>query len=213
MKKISQNQIAGVVLCGGASIRMGRPKLSLSFGDETMLARVVRIVGEVVSPVVVVAAPEQELPLLPAKTLIARDEIANQGPLAGLAAGMTVLESSIQAVYASSCDVPLLQALFVQTMVDALGERESVIPRDGQYHHPLAAVYRTSLLPRIRQLIADRRLSASLLVEVSDSRTIDVDQLRSVDPDLASLRNVNTLDEYREALRTAGFNCPAWAAR
>ncbi len=67
---------------------MGRPKLSLPFGDETMLGRVVRIVGEVVSPVVVVAAAGQELPALPRETLVARDEIEAQGPLAGLAAGL-----------------------------------------------------------------------------------------------------------------------------
>ena len=46
----------GIVLCGGKSTRMGRPKLSLPFGDETMLSRVVRIVSQVVSPVVVVAS-------------------------------------------------------------------------------------------------------------------------------------------------------------
>jgi molybdenum cofactor guanylyltransferase len=44
---------------------MGRPKLLLPFGNESMLARTVRLVGEVVSPVVVVAAASQQLPKLP----------------------------------------------------------------------------------------------------------------------------------------------------
>ena len=60
------NDVGAIVLCGGMSRRMGRPKAWLPFGpDEVMLQRVVRLVREVVGPVVVVAAPEQELPMLP----------------------------------------------------------------------------------------------------------------------------------------------------
>ncbi len=47
----------GIVLCGGQSKRMGRPKAWLPFGGETMLERVVRLLSEVVHPIVVVAAP------------------------------------------------------------------------------------------------------------------------------------------------------------
>ena len=45
----------GVVLCGGKSTRMGQSKAMLPFGNELLLQRVVRILGEVVSPIVVVA--------------------------------------------------------------------------------------------------------------------------------------------------------------
>lgn len=66
--------VAGIVLCGGMSQRMGRPKAWLPFGGELMLPRVVRLLSEVVSPVIVVAAPEQELPPLPAGIAVVRDE-------------------------------------------------------------------------------------------------------------------------------------------
>ena len=51
-----------VVLCGGESRRMGRPKAWLEFGKEVMLERVVRLVSTVAWPIVVVAAPGQDLP-------------------------------------------------------------------------------------------------------------------------------------------------------
>src|SRR6476660_3315417 len=105
---------AGIVLCGGRSSRMGRPKAWLPFGDEVLLQRVVRILSEVVSPIVVVAAKEQELPTLPADILVARDEQEAFGPLAGLAAGMAALRGKVAAAYASSCDVPLLKPEFVR---------------------------------------------------------------------------------------------------
>ena len=77
-------QIGGVVLCGGKSSRMGYPKALLPFGPELMLQRVVRILGELVSPLVVVAARDQELPTLPNNVLLARDEHPERGPLEGL---------------------------------------------------------------------------------------------------------------------------------
>lgn len=52
----------GIILCGGKSTRMGSPKALLAFGPETMLQRVVRLLVTVISPIVVVAAPQQSLP-------------------------------------------------------------------------------------------------------------------------------------------------------
>ena len=84
-------RVAGIVLCGGRSSRMGQPKHLLPFGDETMLQRVVRTLSAVVSPVVVVAARGQQLPELPPETLIAHDDLENPGPLGGIAAGMQAI--------------------------------------------------------------------------------------------------------------------------
>jgi molybdopterin-guanine dinucleotide biosynthesis protein A len=178
-----------------------------------MLARVVRIISDVVSPVVVVAAPGQELPELPAGTLVTRDEILDQGPLGGLAAGMAALRGRADAVYTSSCDVPLLKAEFVRVMLDALGTHELAIPRDGQFHHPLAAVYRTSLEVRVGRLIAEGRLRSLFLVQESDACLVDVSELRAVDPALNSLRNTNTPEEFREALLAAGLPARSYEER
>jgi hypothetical protein len=46
-------------------------------------------------------------------------------------------------------------------------------------------------------------LSAQFLVENSDARLIELSELRRIDPSLGSLKNVNTPDEYREALTAA----------
>jgi molybdopterin-guanine dinucleotide biosynthesis protein A len=202
---LSLDRIGGIVLCGGQSTRMGRPKLSLPFGDESMLGRVVRLVGEVVSPVVVVAASGQELPPLPAGTIVARDDIEGQGPLGGLAAGLAALRGRVDAAYVSACDVPLLKAAFIRALIDALGDHELAVPREDGYHHTLAGVYRAVLEPRVRSLIAAGRLRFQLLVQESDAGVVDVAQLRAVDPGLESLRNANTPQEYEAALRAAGI--------
>jgi molybdopterin-guanine dinucleotide biosynthesis protein A len=184
---------------------MGRPKLSLPFGNETLLGRVVRIVGEVVSPVVVVAAVSQELPVLPRETIVARDEVEGLGPLAGLAAGLTALRDRAEAAYVSSCDVPLLKPAFIRATISALGTHEMAIPREREYHHALAGVYRTTLTERARLLVDAGRLRPYFLLEESDARLLDVSELRAADPQLESLRNVNTPEDYATALSVAGI--------
>src|SRR5262245_46114604 len=89
-------RVGGVVLCGGQSSRMGRPKAWLPIGGETMLGRVVRLLGEVVSPLVVVAAPGQELPPLPPGVTVVRDPERGRGPLQGLAAGLPALGGTVE---------------------------------------------------------------------------------------------------------------------
>src|SRR5262249_12531540 len=106
--------VGGIVLCGGQSKRMGRPKSGLPFAGELMLPRVVRLLSAAVSPLVVVAAPDQDVPPLPVDAVIVRDEEKGRGPLQGLAAGLAALRGRAEAAYLSSCDVPFLQPAFVR---------------------------------------------------------------------------------------------------
>ena len=197
--------VGGIVLCGGQSSRMGRPKLTLPFGDELMLPRIVRILRSVVSPVVVVAGPSQEVPPLPDDVRVVRDEQEHLGPLAGIEVGLRVLLGVVEAVYVSSCDVPLLQPEFIAEMIRRLGSHELAVPREGKFHHPLAAVYRTSLTERVHQLVADQRLRPLFLIQSSDAVEVPVEELMTVDPQLHSLRNLNRPEDYEEALRIAGL--------
>ncbi len=198
--------VGGIVLCGGRSARMGQPKHLLPFGAETMLQRVIRTLSEVVSPIVVVAAPEQPLPQLGNDVIVAHDEQEGLGPLGGLSIGLSILRRTVEAAYVSSCDVPLLRPQFVEWMIESLQSHELAIARDGKYHHPLAAVYRTSLEDKVRELMAANRMRPIFLINECDSQIVEVEELREVDPELNSLRNINTPEDYQTALSVAGLD-------
>src|SRR5437667_11640513 len=112
--------VGGIVLCGGQSKRMGRPKAWLPFAGEAMLTRVVRLLGQAVQPIVVVAAPGQDVPPVPPHVAVVRDEEKGRGPLQGLAAGLEALRGQAEAAYLSSCDVPFLQPAFVRRLIHLL---------------------------------------------------------------------------------------------
>ena len=197
--------VGGIVLCGGQSRRMGRSKATLPFGGEVMLVRVLRLLGEVVEPCVVVAAPGQQLPPLPPEVPVIRDRAEGRGPLEGLFCGLSALGGRVDAAYVTACDVPLLQASFVQRMARLLGEHDVVVPVEGRFHHPLAAVYRTQLVDTIASLLAQDELRMISFYDRVSTRRVEVNELREVDPDLLSLMNINRPEDYALALRRAGL--------
>jgi molybdopterin-guanine dinucleotide biosynthesis protein A len=196
-------QVGGIVLCGGQSKRMGKPKAWLPIGSELMLPRVVRRLRETVWPIVVVAAPDQELPALPDDVQIVRDEEKGRGPLQGLAAGLAALQGRADAAYASSCDVPFLRPAFVRRMIEMLGDNHISVPHIGDYHHPLAAVYRIDVVETVRTLLHENRLRPVFLFDAVPTRVVTADELTDVDPTFETLRNLNTPADYEQALRDA----------
>ena len=202
-------RVGGIVLCGGRSTRMGSSKALLPFGDETMLQRMVRLLGTVASPIVVVAAPRQALPELPASVAVTFDEEDDRGPLEGLRAGLKALPVDVDVAYATSCDAPLLVPGFVRRMVDLLGDQDIAVVETDGFTHPLSAVYRRSTLPQVEALLAAGRLRPAFLFDVVRTRRVQPSEVASVDPDLLTLRNLNTREEYLDALSTAGLEPPA----
>ncbi len=197
-------RIAGIVLCGGRSSRMGRAKAWLPFGQELLLQRTVRILSEVVDPIVVVAAPDQDVPPLPDHVDIARDDREFLGPLNGLALGLASLQNRADVAYLSSCDVPFLQPGFVRRVIERIGDADICIPEASGFRHPLAAAYRINLLPTVQSLIAAGRMRPVFLMEARPTVILHAQDFADVDPTLRSLRNVNTPEEYERALQEAG---------
>jgi molybdenum cofactor guanylyltransferase len=184
---------------------MGVPKATLPFGPETMLQRVVRVLSGVVAPIVVVAARDQRLPGLPSNVILTVDEREQRGPLEGLRAGLKALPATADAAYVTSCDVPMLVPGFVTRMIELLGDHDiSVMEIDG-FPHPLSAVYRRTLLPQIESLLEEDRLRPVFLFDSVRTRRVRPEEVLPVDPELRTLRNLNTPEDYAKALSEAGL--------
>ena len=200
--------VGAIILCGGKSQRMTVPKATLPFGPETLLERVVRICTAELSPIVVVAAVDQPLPALGEQVILTHDQRAGRGPLQGLAAGLAALQPHAEAAYVTSCDVPFLTVEFMRALVGRLATHDIVVPCDTKYHHPLAAVYRTRILPEVEKLLADDRMRPLFLFDAVDTLRVRTEDLRGVDPELRSLMNLNQPADYFAALELAGLSLP-----
>ena len=196
---------AGIILCGGQSKRMGAAKATLPFGDEQLLQRVTRIVGSVVSPLVVVASPDQSLPALPTEVLVAHDRHRDQGPLEALAVGLSTLPEASKIAFVTGCDIPFLRPAFIERMLALVDGYDAAIPEEPDRFHPLCAAYRKAVLPKIETLLSDGHRRMGFLVDSLSVRAVSPDEWKDVDSQSLSLRNVNNPADYREAVREAGF--------
>ena len=97
---------------------MGAPKASLEWHGSTLLRRtcgVLRRAG--LDPVVVVRAPGQQLPVLPADVELVDDDREGLGPLQGMAVGLAAVSTRSEVAFVCSTDLPFLHAELVRRVL------------------------------------------------------------------------------------------------
>lgn len=195
-----RSDTSAVILCGGKSSRMGRPKALLPFDGEPLIARLVRRLSHRFSDIVVVCAPDQPLPRLPAT--VVSDEIAHQGPVGGLYYGLCAIGTD--AAFVTSCDAAFLQLPVVDYLIGQLDHEDAaydvVVPMWQDRLQPLHAVYRRSVVGTLQEQLAEQRLRPVYLYDRVPTRTVSADEMRRLDPDGLSFLNLNTEADYRAAL-------------
>jgi molybdenum cofactor guanylyltransferase len=201
---------AALVLAGGRSSRMGSDKAALAWHGSTLLRHVCGLVARGVDgPVLVVRAPGQQLPALPRGLEVLDDPAEGLGPLQGIAVGLAALEDRADLAFVCATDVPFLHPAFVRRIVRACAAADPpvdvVLPVAGGHAQPLAAAYRTALAPLAAKLVAADRLRPAFLFDECDVlRLGEADlladaELRSGDPTLESVVNLNGPDDYAAA--------------
>jgi molybdopterin-guanine dinucleotide biosynthesis protein A len=176
-----------LVLAGGTSRRMGRPKAWLEVGETTLLRWMVERHGPAFSEVVVsFAEPEQLEELVPYRLVFDRRRAA--GPLAGIEAGLTAAKHEV--TFAVACDMPYVTREVAEMAVAAARGCDAAMPRIEGRPEPVCAAYRRSSLSAVTAALDGGRLKAADICE-----QLDVTWLEGLDPDL--FRSLNTLDDYQ----------------
>ncbi len=191
--------VAGIVLAGGKSSRMGRDKALLRVGDgpplvELVVGRLRTLVGEVI----VVASDGARFGALPAK--IVPDVYPDAGPLSGIYSGLLATERHRALVTAS--DMPFLSRRLLSHLLEAPGDHDVVLPRLASgFLEPLHAVYSQTCREVFRRQLDDGRYSAIGYLDQVKVRYVEEAELREVDPELRSFFNVNTQADLDRAVR------------
>jgi len=199
-------RLGAIILAGGRSARMGRPKEALPFDGAPLLTRIAQALAPGCDPVVVVARDAaQELPPLPVNALRAHDEVAGRGPLAGLAAGLRRLLAvpgfgPDDAAFVVACDHPFVDAGFARFLADRIGAADAALPEVGGRPNRCApstgcAACRASMPCSRPATPARARWPTGV------RRTWARRRLRDFDPALRALRDVDTAADFDAARR------------
>ena len=110
--------------------------------------------------------------------------------------------------FVTSCDVPLINPKIIELLSDEIEDFDAIVPVDGNRIYGLTAVYRKSSLTTINELVESKKLKVSNLSDFLNIKNVDVAFLKSVDPQLDSLRNINSLADYQSLANEQGFEIP-----
>ena len=108
------NSVAGIVLAGGGSRRMGADKCAIELGGRTLVQRAVDALDAVADEVVTVTAPGRPPPLVHSSGSLyhAVDSIADGGPLVAILAGLEATSAPV--AVAVACDLPFVRPELLQ---------------------------------------------------------------------------------------------------
>jgi molybdenum cofactor guanylyltransferase len=197
-------QVAGFILAGGASSRMGRDKGLLDFGGVPLILHTARLIEPLVAEVTVVGSPRRYAKL--GMHVIADDVQAQSrssssgyGPLAGIATALVATRSPWNLILA--CDLPYLSAEWIDWLLSrALRSRgEAVVPRTEHGIEPLAAVYRRECGAQIAGALTRGVRKVSDAIEELRVDHVYPREWRRIDPHGLILKNMNAPGDYAEA--------------
>lgn len=107
-----KHSISAVVLCGGRSSRMGRPKALLPWHGQPLISYMVSSLRALVEDIVVVSNDGLELPALEARVVV--DRTPNLGPLAGIREALHAIRT--ESAFITSIDAPYLDGSLIDSL-------------------------------------------------------------------------------------------------
>ncbi|HTV11468.1 MAG TPA: molybdenum cofactor guanylyltransferase [Acidimicrobiales bacterium] len=162
-------RVAGILLTGGASKRMGFDKMTLEVGGAPNTARLAALLRGLVATAVEVGSGCSGLPAV-------REEPPGSGPLAAVSAGALALDGQgfLGPVLVVAGDMPNLGSTVLEYLAAWPGEA-SVVPLVGGRLQPLCARWSAGDLRLAVQLVAagERSMRALLARSVPDVATAE----------------------------------------
>ncbi len=184
--------LTAIILCGGKSKRMGRPKAFLPYAGSTMIAHIVETLNDMfVKTLLVSNEPAQFEDLGPD---VVKDILPFRGPMGGILSGLLVAETDYSFVIA--CDMPLVSKKLVRDMTAARSGFDVVVLSHATGLEPLFGVYSKSCIKPLEESLFAGTLSVQDLITGLKSSIFKYDETKYENDLLPPYFNINTPQDY-----------------
>jgi molybdopterin-guanine dinucleotide biosynthesis protein A len=194
------NGIAGFVLAGGQSRRMGTDKAAMEWQGRTLLQHSLDLLSSVASRVAIVGSAEK----FGSFGTVVEDQFVGRGPLAGIHAALRSSAAS-QLNLIVAVDMPLLSQGFLRFLLEQAAAAHAVatVPRTSEGWQPLCAVYRREFADFADAALRLGRNRIDPLFGETELRVVQENELQDFGFSPEIFRNLNTPDDVKVAGGTA----------
>ena len=179
--------IAGFVLAGGKSTRMGEDKASLRLEGQSLLDIACRKLLAITSEVFIVGSRKQ----FGAEAI--EDIFADRGPLGGIHAALALGHAELNLVMA--VDLPFVEDKFLGYLAREAKASDVVVtlPRTADGWQPLCAVYTKDFLPIAEASLEAKKYKIDPLFPKDNTHIVELAQHPGFDP--AMFQNINSPED------------------
>lgn len=202
--------MTGVILAGGKSSRFDNINKSfLKINDKYIIDTQFELFKKLFDEIIIVT--NDPVAYLKYDALIVSDLIKNKGPLGGIYTALYYMKGDHS--FIAACDMPFLNEKLIRYMIDNVkrdwiytvkhprSTSRSISTSLTEKHldaEPLHSIYSKKCLKTAKNMVLDNKLKISYLFDELKAKAIDIDEVKRLDPDLRSFKNINTEEDLKE---------------
>lgn len=193
--------VTGLILSGGKSKRMGRPKAFLPYEGSTVIGHIVREIKDLFNEVFIVANEVESFEDLGVD--VVKDILPHRGPLGGILSGL--MTSSNHYAFVMACDMPLIDKRLVRELVSRRQDNDVVVLSHPQGIEPLFGVYSKNCIKPLEESLFAGNLSVQDFLSGLKAGIYEWMPERQDAEALPPFFNINTPQDYSRVIARAGM--------
>ncbi|MCC7528633.1 MAG: molybdenum cofactor guanylyltransferase [Candidatus Melainabacteria bacterium] len=193
--------VTGLILSGGRSKRMGRPKAFLPFEGSTVIGHILSEIKDLFSEVFIVANEVESFEDLGVD--VVKDILPHRGPLGGILSGL--MTSSNHYAFVMACDMPLIDKRLVRELVSRRQDNDVVVLSHPQGIEPLFGVYSKNCIKPLEESLFAGNLSVQDFLSGLKAGIYEWMPERADAEALPPFFNINTPQDYSRVIAREGM--------
>jgi molybdopterin-guanine dinucleotide biosynthesis protein A len=192
-----KNKLTGVILAGGKNSRFsGKNKALVRIGGKRILDRIYEVFTILFDKIILVT--NDPLQYMEWDFDIVTDIFPIRSSLTGIHTGLFYITTPY--AFFVACDIPFIKKELIEILLDGVESGiDIVIPETSKGVEPLCSVYSKRCFKPIEEQLEKKSLKIQRVFQKVRVKKISEDILRTIDPDLVSLSNINTPDDLARA--------------
>lgn len=193
---MNAHPIYGLILAGGSSTRMHRDKAALTYQGRTQLDRAFELLSRHADRVFVSVRADQTSDATRAHRPLIVDSVAGKGPIVGIRSAFAAHPQAAWLVLA--CDLPYITDATIEGLLQGRDPKQFATAYKSVHDglpEPLCAIWEPSAAAALAQHQAGGAHCPRKFLIRHGARLLDATDTRALD-------NVNTPEEYADALTT-----------